>query len=412
MALPQISTGGLFRRRAIALLLSGVAVAGAAYAGRGLFSKSSVPDASAPTSLVTTQASSPVMKEVSEVAQVALLLDTSGSMDGLINQARSQLWSMVNELAQGRRIEDGVRHKLVLEIALYEYGTAADAEAGFIRQVLPFTRDLDQVSEKLFALKTTGSDEYCGQVMQTALRDLQWATSDNALKFMFIAGNESFEQGPVDPSKILADAASKHIDVQLIHCDNTGNGDPSWTKGAATAHTDLVSIDQNKVRQQIAAPQDEEISQLSAELNETYIAYGADGESAKNRQRAQDDNAKSAGAATATKRALVKGKQSYKNDNWDLVDATASNANVLGTVKESELPAEFRGKTNDEKRALVEAKRSKRTEIQAKLQTLEAERNQHVAAEEAKLNADSDKTLEGSMIKSVKTSASKKGYKF
>jgi hypothetical protein len=29
--------------------------------------------------------------------QIALLLDTSNSMDGLIDQARSQLWRVVNE---------------------------------------------------------------------------------------------------------------------------------------------------------------------------------------------------------------------------------------------------------------------------------------------------------------------------
>jgi uncharacterized protein with von Willebrand factor type A (vWA) domain len=35
--------------------------------------------------------------------QVALLLDTSGSMDGLLEQAKSQLWKMVNELATSKK---------------------------------------------------------------------------------------------------------------------------------------------------------------------------------------------------------------------------------------------------------------------------------------------------------------------
>src|SRR6187549_709353 len=50
--------------------------------------------------------------------QVALLLDTSGSMDGLIDQAKSQLWRIVNELASAQR--DGQTAQV--EIALYEYG--------------------------------------------------------------------------------------------------------------------------------------------------------------------------------------------------------------------------------------------------------------------------------------------------
>ena len=35
--------------------------------------------------------------------QLALLLDTSNSMDGLIDQAKSQLWKIVNELATTKK---------------------------------------------------------------------------------------------------------------------------------------------------------------------------------------------------------------------------------------------------------------------------------------------------------------------
>ena len=35
--------------------------------------------------------------------QMAILLDTSGSMSGLIEQAKTQLWTIVNEFATARR---------------------------------------------------------------------------------------------------------------------------------------------------------------------------------------------------------------------------------------------------------------------------------------------------------------------
>src|SRR5690349_20981133 len=50
--------------------------------------------------------------------QIALLLDTSSSMDGLIDQARRQLWTVVNTFAKARRGSQLAK----LEIALYEYG--------------------------------------------------------------------------------------------------------------------------------------------------------------------------------------------------------------------------------------------------------------------------------------------------
>src|SRR5689334_21014806 len=50
--------------------------------------------------------------------QVALLMDTSSSMDGLIEQAKSQLWSIINELATAEY--EGTKPSI--EIALYHYG--------------------------------------------------------------------------------------------------------------------------------------------------------------------------------------------------------------------------------------------------------------------------------------------------
>src|SRR5262245_43918989 len=96
------------------------------------------------------------------LVQIALLLDTSNSMDGLINQARTQLWTIVNEFSRCKR--DGQVPRL--QVALYEYGNdGLSPGEGFIRMVLPFTDDLDKVSEKLFCLTTNGGSEFCGQVI-------------------------------------------------------------------------------------------------------------------------------------------------------------------------------------------------------------------------------------------------------
>src|SRR3954468_4408451 len=123
--------------------------------------------------------------------QIALLLDTSNSMDGLIEQAKSQLWSIVNEFIRARH--DG--RPPTIEVALYEYGNdTLSPEEGFVRLILPLTDDLDAVSEKLFALKTRGGQEYCGQVIRDSVRQLTWSPSRAVYKAIFIAGNEPFGQ--------------------------------------------------------------------------------------------------------------------------------------------------------------------------------------------------------------------------
>ena len=107
-----------------------------------------------------------------ERIQLAILLDTSSSMDGLINQAKSQLWNIVNELSRARRNNNPTQ----LEVAIYEYGNnSLSSGEGYIRMITPLTTDLDKISEELFKLSTNGGSEYCGQVIDNASRDLAWS---------------------------------------------------------------------------------------------------------------------------------------------------------------------------------------------------------------------------------------------
>ncbi len=130
--------------------------------------------------------------------QMAILLDTSGSMSGLIDQARTELWAIVNEFITAKR--DGQAPEL--RVALYEYGKSSlPASEGYIRMIVPLTMDLDKISEELFALKTNGGSEYCGWVIKEATAALQWSGAPEDLKVIFIAGNEPFTQGKVKYQK-------------------------------------------------------------------------------------------------------------------------------------------------------------------------------------------------------------------
>jgi signal transduction histidine kinase len=120
--------------------------------------------------------------------QIALLLDTSGSMDGLIDQARSQLWSVVNALDSATFRGEQPR----LEIALYEYGNdRLAAKDGWIRQVQGFTSELDVISEALFSLSTFGGSEHAGQVVARSTDELAWHDGENVLRVLSPFGLET-----------------------------------------------------------------------------------------------------------------------------------------------------------------------------------------------------------------------------
>lgn len=346
---------------------------------------------------------------VQDTVQIALLLDTSSSMDGLINQARSHLWKMVDDVGKITRVVDGKTRGVKIEIALYQYGNdTLSKESGYIQQVMPFTSDLDSVSEKLGALFTNGGSEYAGQAIQTAVTTLPWTNDQQALRFVFVAGNEEFNQGPVDPSTAMALAAKKDITVQLIHC---GSADETWSAAAKLAQSDLMNIDQDKVDVHIPAPQDAEILSLGQQLNSTYIAYGAGGQAALARQSAADASSAKIGAKVALERQQLKAKKAYKNDRWDVIDAVETDANWLAKQKDENLPAEMRGKTIEEKNQIVAAKAAERDAIKKKIAKLEAERDAFITAEKAKSGTTDAPSLETEMMKTTKKAAAKKGYK-
>jgi hypothetical protein len=149
------------------------------------------------------------------LVQIAILLDTSSSMDGLIEQAKGQLWKICNEFIKAR--QNGVAPEV--QVALYEYGKSSlSQQSGWIRKIQPLTTDLDKISEELFALTTNGGDEYCGWVIKQAVNELDWSPRPDVYKVIFIAGNEPFTQGPVNYAESCKAAISKGIIVNTIHC--------------------------------------------------------------------------------------------------------------------------------------------------------------------------------------------------
>ena len=223
------------------------------------------------------------------LVQIAVLLDTSGSMSGLIEQAKTQLWKLVNEFITAK--QDGKTP--AVQVALYEYGKSSlRADENWIRQIQPLTRDLDKVSEELFALTTNGGEEYCGAVIERATKDLAWDANPKVYKAIFIAGNEPFTQGPVDSKKSCQNAIAKGIIVNTIHCGTEAQGIAEhWNQGALLADGKYLVIDQNQAIVHIEAPQDKEIVKLNKQLNRTYINYGSAAPAAKARQIEQDNNA-------------------------------------------------------------------------------------------------------------------------
>jgi len=328
-------------------------------------------------------------------------------MDGLIEQAKSRLWNIINTLTtlkyEGKEPQ--------IEIALYEYGNdGLSSENNYIRQVAPLTTDLDLISEKLFALRTNGGSEYCGAVIQNAVKTLKWNDGQADMKLIYIAGNEPFDQGPINYKEAVSHALSNKIYVNAIFC-GAGSYQESegWKDGATRGQGKFFVINSDKVLSYIDTPYDRDIDKLNQQLNDTYIGYGKKGREKKIMQTTQDYNAESIGMANKVERAVSKSKGVYKNEEWDIVDKYKDNPSSIQSMEAEEMPEELKGKSAKQTAEFIHQKSKERDVINLKIKDLSIKRQQYIDAANKKSGNDKD-DLGKAIETSIHEMAKKIGY--
>lgn len=297
--------------------------------------------------------------------QVAMLLDASGSMDGLIDQAKSQLWHIVNDLSES----DDFGQAPILEFALYEYGKSnLSYRSGYIRQIVPFTQDLDWLAEELFQMRTGGGKEYCGLVIDRSVAELEWSYDDRDLRMIYIAGNESFRQGRMDFRDVVRNAYDQGIFVNTIFCGEYQEGVRlHWEEAAHLGGGIYTHIDQNRRSHHRPIGNYQQLSYLNTQLNDTYLPYGSNGAQCQIRQREQDQRIYSYGEDYARERFYAKAGATYNNSHWDLVDAVSNGAIQLETIASKDLPTEMRGMTMSERKSHLSRKQQERKRLQQEI---------------------------------------------
>src|SRR5688572_718979 len=132
----------------------------------------------------------PVPLDATRPVDLVICLDTSGSMEDLLDSARARVWDIVNELSR-------MTPQPELRVGLVTFGSpgVASAEEGFVVLQSDLTSDLDALYGKLMALKTDGGDEMVGWALQAAVEEMSWSPDAKGLRLIFIAGNETADLG-------------------------------------------------------------------------------------------------------------------------------------------------------------------------------------------------------------------------
>jgi len=350
-----------------------------------------------------TQAKAIPISPAEQKIQVAILLDVSNSMDGLIEQAKAQLWNMVTVLGKAKCPNGNPK----IEIALYEYGRPSnDPKAGYVKRISGFTSDLDQLSQDLFKLTTNGGDEYCGWVIHTSLDELKWDSASSNYKVIFIAGNEDFLQGTVRYSQSCDEAKRKGVIVNTIYCGDRMQGiREHWNLGGECGDGSFTNINQDARIEDIPTPYDSTLVTLNYKLNGTYLWYGNFGAANYSKQASADKANFSANQSQGIKRTKAKAYANvYSNSSWDLIDANYADSNFYKTVDMKTLPDSLKNKTREELKQIVETKNKERTVIQKQILTVGSQRENYIAAAKTKAaSTNNTQTLESEVEKIIKT---------
>lgn len=313
---------------------------------------------------------------------LVLCLDTSNSMDGLIDSAKIKLWDIVNELARLKPTPD-------LRVALYSYGNDNYAPAsGWVKKEIDLTADLDDVYKALNTLRTRGGTELVARVTRAALAEQPWSRDRGALKLLFVCGNEPVDQDRQVTLDAAADLArGPGVIVNTIYC---GRGDShearGWAMFAEKCGGKALTIDQNRAVA-AAVPKtefDDQILKLGDDLGKTYLAYGKGGAERFQNQKEQDSNALKAAPAApgaapqaALARAASKAGDLYRNDRWDLIDKMKGDkAFDPARLPEADLPDELKKLPPADRAAFVQKKADERAALQKRIAELTARRQQ------------------------------------
>ena len=306
------------------------------------------------------------------------VLDTTGSMGGLIQGAKQKIWSIANQMVSGNPQPD-VRFGLV---------GYRDRHDEYLTRATPLTRDLDALYGDLSGFQASGGGdgpEDVNAALNQAIHDMQWEQGQNVLRIIYLVGDAPPHDDYHGPTshELAALAREKGIIINTIRAGNDAATLAAWDRIAIAAGGQSSTIAQDGGVLATVTPYDDELARLNAALSETAIAYGLPGDRAAAnakfaRRRAMSGEVAAAAATVTTKSGTGLGR-------GDLVSELEAGTVSWDGVKADALPAELAGLDEDARNRAIAEKREQRREIEAKIRAVSVQRDRYVA-DEAKKN--------------------------
>jgi len=344
--------------------------------------------------------------------EVVFVLDTTSSMGGLIETAKEKIWSIATTLAQAEQTPE-------IHMGLVAFRDRGDA---YVTDVVDLSTDLDTMYGRLMQFAAVGGGdgpESVNQALNDAVHQISWSQDPSSYQVIFLVGDAPPHmdyQGEAKYPEIVRAATDKGIIVNTIQCGDVPSTVAPWTEIAALGNGRYLKVDQAGGAFAVTTPFDEEIAQLSAELDGTRLFYG-------NEEQMEELNGKVAAterleeiAVTGSRvrravfNATASGIANLFGDQ-DLVENITKGEVSLDAVPEAELPASFRELDRDEQEQMIGDLAGRRVDLQQRIDSLAESRADFIDDRVAEEGGAED-SLDRQLYDAVRAQAAPAGLSF
>ena len=315
--------------------------------------------------------------------EVVFVLDTTGSMGGLIQTAKNKIWSIASTLAQAQQGPE-------ISMGLVAYRDRGDA---YVTRVFDLNTDLDLIHTQLMTFAADGGGdgpEAVNEALHAAIEGISWSQDQETYKVVFLVGDAPPHmdyQGAVKYPEVVAAATERGIIVNTIQCGTMADTVAPWQHIAALGNGRYFTVEQAGSGVAIATPYDRQIAELSAELDQTRFDYGSDEERAVGEFKMITGSRirREASVAAQASRGVFNADDAAGVANFlggkELVDDVANGRVELAEVAAEELPASLVSLTPEQRSEVIDDNIVRREELQSQIRALAADRDAFIEAE-------------------------------
>ncbi|MCI4661014.1 MAG: VWA domain-containing protein [Neomegalonema sp.] len=311
--------------------------------------------------------------------EVAFVLDTTGSMSGLIEGAKKKIWSIASHLQD-------LEPKPQIRFALIGYRDRGDA---YVTKRFDLTEDVQKIYGELLTFAAEGggdTPESVNQALAEAINDLAWSREDDVFRAAFLVGDAPPHmdyQDDVPYRDTLKVAKARDIIVNTIQAGSMQDTTPIWQEIARFGGGDFARIAQDGAMVEIKTPYDIEIQKVQSELGTTVIPYGKKIHRDSVRSKAGLSAAAPEAAAADMADYLRKSaKSKVVTGGGDLVEELEEGRLDADDLATENLPEAMQAMSPAERQAEIDAKRSQRAALKGELETLLEKRAAYLAEQE------------------------------